>query len=70
MAGKQQTIIITDRQREVLDLVSRGISDKAIAEELGLSHPTIRKDIHAAMTSNGTATRTELVATLIREGEL
>jgi len=40
---------LTPRQREVAELVARGLSDKAIARELGLSTETVKAHLkHAA----------------------
>lgn len=40
--------MLTTRQAEVVALVARGLSDKAIAREMGLSVDTIKEHIKAA----------------------
>lgn len=49
----------TDRQRAVLTLVARGLSNKEIARELGISPATVKTHVAAAIASVGAANRTE-----------
>ncbi len=53
---------LTARQREVLDLLLQGLSNKAIARKLELSHFTVRNYVSQIMHLLGVATRKEAVA--------
>ena len=46
---------LTDREREILGYVSKGLTSKAIAQRLGISVRTV--DIHRANIMNKTGTR-------------
>jgi pimeloyl-ACP methyl ester carboxylesterase/DNA-binding CsgD family transcriptional regulator len=52
---------LTARQREVLGLVSRGMTDKQIARELALSPRTVEMHVAGALRSLDCATRAEAV---------
>ncbi len=54
--------VLSAREREVLDLVARGLDNAAIAERLRLSPSTARNYVSACMTKLGAATRAEAVA--------
>ena len=53
---------LSDREREVLDLVARGLTNGAIAEELYLSDKTVRNVVSTILTKLPAATRAEAVA--------
>ena len=52
---------LTDREREVLDLVARGYDNRRIARELFLSDKTVRNHVSNVMGKLGVATRAEAV---------
>ncbi len=54
--------VLTARQRDVLHLVARGDSNKAIARELGLSVSTVKTHLRSIFDTLGTASRTGAVA--------
>ncbi len=58
---------LTPREREVLRLVADGLSNKGIGERLFLSPQTIRSHIGKAMAKLEAGTRTQAVATALRE---
>ena len=60
-APNPQTVL-TDRQEEVLALMTDGMSDIKIAEALSLSIPTVRSHIHHIVQRLGLETRTQAVA--------
>ncbi len=56
-----RTQMLTERQREVLRLVSEGKSNAAIAASLGYSVSTVKNDIASLLTFLGASRRKELV---------
>jgi DNA-binding NarL/FixJ family response regulator len=53
---------LTDREREVLDLVAHGLSNGAIAQRLFLSEKTVRNRVSDVLTKLHAASRAEAVA--------
>ena len=53
---------LTDREREVLDLVAHGLSNPAIATRLFLSEKTVRNRVSDVLTKLHAASRAEAVA--------
>jgi DNA-binding NarL/FixJ family response regulator len=53
---------LTDREREVLDLVARGHDNRRISRDLFLSDKTVRNHVSNFLTKLGAATRAEAVA--------
>ncbi|OHV28778.1 response regulator [Pseudofrankia sp. EUN1h] len=53
---------LTDREREILDLVARGLTNPAIARRLHLSDKTIRNHVSNVFTKLQVADRAEAVA--------
>ncbi|MEK9505509.1 LuxR C-terminal-related transcriptional regulator [Gaopeijia maritima] len=53
---------LTERQTEVLRLVERGLSNKAIGRDLDLSVSTVKTHLRDAFTRLGASSRTEAVA--------
>jgi DNA-binding NarL/FixJ family response regulator len=53
---------LTDREREVLDLVARGSDNVSIARRLFLSEKTVRNHVSACLTKLQVASRAEAVA--------
>jgi DNA-binding NarL/FixJ family response regulator len=61
---------LTPREREVLEYVADGISNKEIASRLEISDHTVKFHIASIMSKLGAATRTEAVTIAIRNGVL
>lgn len=59
---------LTPRQREVLEGVLRGLTNKAIARDLGVSAETVKTHLATAMRLLGARNRTELVVFAARRG--
>ena len=53
---------LSDREREVLDLVARGLPNPAIATRLFLSEKTVRDNVSACLSKLQVASRAEAVA--------
>lgn len=52
----------TPRQREILDLAARGLTDKEIAADLGVAVSTIRTHLERFYRENGLRNKSEAVA--------
>ena len=68
MAGRQHRISITPRQREVLELIGRGLTMKEIAAELNISTRTAESHKYEMMQSLGVETTAELIRFSLRVG--
>jgi len=55
---------LTDREREVLDLVVKGLSNKLIAKELNISHRTVEQHRSSIFDKLGVASIAELIHAL------
>ncbi len=61
LPGREAFPELTDREREVLDLVARGYDNRRIARELFLSDKTVRNHVSNVLGKLGVATRAEAV---------
>ena len=59
---------LTAREREVLELLGRGLSNKMIAKELHISEHTVKFHISSIYTKLGVASRTEAINRGARQG--
>lgn len=59
---------LTARQRDILDLLAEGLSNKEIGRRLSLSHFTVRNHIAQLMRLLGASTRQEVVARIAEAG--
>jgi DNA-binding NarL/FixJ family response regulator len=68
LRGQPPTESLTPREREVLQSVAAGQTNKAIAVKLGISEHTIKFHLGSVMTKLGAASRAEAVAIAMRHG--
>jgi DNA-binding NarL/FixJ family response regulator len=61
---------LTPREREILELVAQGMSNKAIAAELSLRLNTVRNHVQNVLTKLDAHSKLEAVAIATREGIL
>ena len=59
---------LTAREREVLELLGQGLSNRQIAERLGISEHTAKFHVAAVSGKLGAASRTEAVSRGVRRG--
>ncbi|HEY4440087.1 MAG TPA: response regulator transcription factor [Candidatus Elarobacter sp.] len=59
---------LTEREREVLGMLARGLSNRRIAERLAISENTVKAHVAAILAKLGAATRTEAVTLGVRLG--
>jgi DNA-binding NarL/FixJ family response regulator len=64
----QPATALTDRERQVLVLVARGLSNRQIADELVISERTARTHVSNILTKLGLASRTQAALLAIRDG--
>ncbi|SHL38011.1 regulatory protein, luxR family [Bradyrhizobium lablabi] len=57
-------MVLTDRQRELVDLAVMGLSDKAIASRLAISDHTVGNHFRAIYAKLGIGKRSQLIALL------
>ena len=66
--GREKTL--SPREREILGLLSKGLSGEEAATQLFLSPETVRTHVRNAMTKLGAATRAHAVALALQRGEI
>jgi DNA-binding NarL/FixJ family response regulator len=59
---------LTAREREVLRLIGRGLSNRLIARELVLSEKTVKAHVSAVLAKLGVADRTQAALMAVRDG--
>jgi DNA-binding NarL/FixJ family response regulator len=59
---------LTPREREVVLLVGTGMSNKEIAQRLGLSVGTVKLHVHSIFLKTGARSRIELVMQAVAAG--
>lgn len=59
---------LTERERQVVQLMSEGLSNKLIADRLGISDHTAKFHVNGVMMKLGASTRTEAVVEAMRRG--
>lgn len=62
------TMDLTAREREVLQLVAHGLSDKEIAVELGIARYTASNHVASIRVKLGISSRAALAALAVRDG--
>jgi len=68
LGGRPKTL--SPREREIMGLLSQGLSGEQAAQRLFLSSETVRTHVRNAMTKLGAATRAHAVALAIQRGEI
>lgn len=63
-----KSIKLTKREHEVVDLISRGMSNKEIASELNIALHTVKSHVHNTLDKLALHTRLELASFALTEG--
>ncbi len=66
-AGTEKIVNITQRERDVLRLLADGMTNEEIGKELFISPETVRTHVRKAMAKLDADTRTQAVATALRQ---
>ncbi|WP_323780216.1 helix-turn-helix transcriptional regulator [Thalassovita sp.] len=61
---------ISDKQRELLELIGRGLQDKQIAADLNISVSALRQRMHSLMVKTNCSNRAEIAALAMSAGML
>ncbi len=59
---------LTERERQVVQLLAEGLSNKLVADRLGISDHTAKFHVNGVMGKLGAGTRTEAVVEAVRRG--
>ena len=68
--GNGRTHVLSPREREILGLLSKGLSGEEAAKQLFLSSETVRTHVRNAMNKLGATTRVHAVALALQHGEI
>ena len=68
--GNGRTKILSPREREILGLLSQGLSGEEAADKLFLSSETVRTHVRNAMSKLNASTRVHAVALALQRGEI
>ena len=63
-----QVELLTDRELDALRLAARGLTNRAIGHELGISHRTVQGHLQSIYGKLGVNSRTEAVTEALRRG--
>jgi two-component system, NarL family, response regulator LiaR len=66
--GREAPDSLTPREREVVGLIARGLSNKRIALELGISEKTVKTHVSSILGKLGLTDRTQVALYAVREG--
>jgi DNA-binding NarL/FixJ family response regulator len=67
LAGRDQTEILTPREREILQLLAGGLANTDVAEKLFISQETVKSHVRHILTKLEADTRTHAVAIALRQ---
>ena len=67
-SGDELTEALTPREMQVLQLLARGLANKTIAQELGISEHTVKFHVNSILAKLGAASRTDAVVRATRLG--
>ncbi len=69
-AANHASTLLSPREQQVLSLLSEGLSNRDVAERLGISRHTAKFHVNAILDKLGATTRTEAVVLAARSGLL
>ena len=66
--GSESEVPLTQREAEVLRHVARGLTNRQIAEEIGISYETVKEHIQNMLRKIGVSDRTQAAVWAVRQG--
>jgi two-component system, NarL family, nitrate/nitrite response regulator NarL len=60
---------LTAREKEILQLMQRGLCNKTISRQLGIELSTVKNHVHSVLTKLGVHSRSEAISLLFRHGQ-
>ena len=66
--GEELAEPLSEREREVLNLMAEGLSNKLIAQSLEISEHTVKTHVASILAKLGASSRTEAVSQAVRRG--
>ena len=67
LAGRDQTELLTPREREILQLLADGLANTEVADKLFISQETVKSHVRHILTKLEADTRTHAVAIALRQ---
>ncbi|HWB22331.1 MAG TPA: response regulator transcription factor [Gaiellaceae bacterium] len=67
LAGRDQTELLTPREREILQLLADGLANTDVADKLFISQETVKSHVRHILTKLEADTRTHAVAIALRQ---
>ncbi len=67
LSGKEQTDMLSRREREILQLLANGLSNADVAKQLFISQETVKSHVRHILTKLEADTRTQAVAIALRD---
>ena len=67
---KNSLKLLTEREREIIQLLARGESNKAIAQSLSISYDTVKQHVRHILTKLNLSSRVKAAVLFAKEGEV
>jgi len=67
-SSPDKSILLTNREREIIGLISEGLSNKEIADRLHIATYTVKSHVHSILQKLGLDTRLQVAASTRRKG--
>lgn len=67
--GNDCSKVLSPREREVAQLIARGLSNREVARGLGLSEGTVKLHVHHILRKLGAKTRNSIIVYLLSAAE-
>ena len=59
-------VVLSDREREISDLVSRGLTNEQIGQNLDISEPTVKTHLRNIYSKTGVHDRAQLISRMLK----
>ena len=65
---KRSSPVVTEQERALLTLSCRGLSNREIAQQVGLAESTVKKLLHQSLRKLGTSSKGQAIHVCLRQG--